>query len=161
LTITLYYRGMTNEPAAAEPESFNDLLAVARLRWLNRMRAALAERGFTSFRRGDGAWVRILGYEPQGLGEMAEFIGISRQAATKMADSLERRGYVVRKDDDADRRRVVLHLTDLGRRYEQAIIEVVDNLDDSFRASVSPADLEAAFRVLHIAAGAVDTAADV
>jgi len=152
---------MADDSAAVEPESFNDLLALARLRWLNRMRAALAERGFTTFRRGDGAWVRILGYEPQGLGEMAEFIGISRQAATKMADSLESRGYVERKDDDADRRRVVLHLTDLGRRYEQAIIEVVDNLDESFRASVSPADLEAAFRVLHVAAGDAEMPADV
>jgi DNA-binding MarR family transcriptional regulator len=151
--------GMTDESATAEPESFHDLLAIARLRWLNRMRADLAERGFTTFRRGDGAWVRILGYEPQGLGEMAEFIGISRQAATKMADSLERRGYVERKDDDADRRRVILHLTDLGRRYERAIIEVVDTLDESFRASVAPDDLEAAFRVLHVAAG--DAAADV
>ena len=141
---------------AEEPESFNDLLAFARLRWLNRMRAELAGRGFADFRRGDGAWVRILGYEPQGLGEMAEFIGISRQAATKMADSLERRGYVERKDDEADRRRVVLHLTDLGRRYERAIVEVVDALDESFRASVSPADLEAAFRVLHVAARDAD-----
>jgi DNA-binding MarR family transcriptional regulator len=87
---------------------------------------------------------------------MAEFIGISRQAATKMADSLERRGYVERKDDEADRRRVVLHLTDLGRRYERAIVEVVDALDESFRASVSPADLEAAFRVLHVAARDAD-----
>ena len=152
---------MTDEPAATEPESFHDLLALARLRRLNRMRAALAERGFMTFRRGDGAWVRILGYQPQGLGEMAEFIGISRQAATKMADSLERRGYVERKDDEADRRRVVLHLTDLGRRYEQAIIEVVDSLDESFRANVSPADLEAAFRVLHVAAGEADAPDDV
>ena len=151
---------MTDEPAAREPESFHDLLALARLRRLNRMRAALAERGFTTFRRGDGAWVRILGHEPQGLGEMAEFIGISRQAATKMADSLERRGYVERKDDEADRRRVVLHLTDLGRGYEQAIIEVVDSLDESFRANVSPADLEAAFRVLRVAAGEAHAPAD-
>jgi DNA-binding MarR family transcriptional regulator len=73
-----------------------------------------------------------------------------------MADSLERRGYVERHDDGADRRRVVLHLTDLGRRYEKAITEVVDALDESFRASVSPADLEAAFRVLHGAIGDPD-----
>jgi DNA-binding MarR family transcriptional regulator len=139
-----------------EPESFNGLLAVARLRWLNRMRARLAARGFTDFRRGDGAWIRILGAEPQGLGEIAEIIGVTRQAATKMADSLEQRGYVERRDDDADRRRVVLHLTDLGRRYEEAIVEVVDSLDEVFRASVSAADLDAAFRVLHAAIGDPD-----
>jgi DNA-binding MarR family transcriptional regulator len=145
---------MTEEFAASdEPESFNDLLAIARLRWLHRMRVALAERGFDDFRRGDGAWVRILGEQPCGPGEMAELIGISPQAVTKMADSLERRGYVERRDDDADRRRVVLHLTDRGREYQQAVVEVVGILDDTFRANVPPADLEAAFRVLHIAIG--------
>jgi DNA-binding MarR family transcriptional regulator len=136
-----------------ELESFNDLLAIARMRWLRRMRVALAERGFADFRRGDGAWVRILGERPCGLGEMAEIIGISPQAVTKMADSLERRGYVERRDDDADRRRVVLHLTDRGRSYQETVVEVVANLDDTFRASVEPADLEAAFRVLHIVIG--------
>jgi DNA-binding MarR family transcriptional regulator len=136
-----------------EPESFNDLLAIARLRWLYRMRVALAERGFDDFRRGDGAWVRILGEEPTGMGEIAEFIGVSPQAGTKVADSLERRGYVERRDDEADRRRVVLHLTDRGREYREAVVEVVALLDDAFRASVPPNDLEAAFRVLHIAIG--------
>ena len=136
-----------------EPESFNDLLAIARMRWLHRMRAALAERGFDDFRRGDGAWVRILGEQPSALGEIAEIIGISPQAVTKMADSLERRGYVERRDDDADRRRVVLHLTARGRSYQEAVVEVVANLDDTFRASVEQADLEAAFRVLHVAIG--------
>jgi MarR family transcriptional regulator, transcriptional regulator for hemolysin len=141
-----------------EAESFNDLLAIARLRWLHRLRVALAERGFDDFRRGDGAWVRILGEQPSALGEIAEIIGVSPQAVTKMADSLERRGYVERRDDDADRRRVVLHLTDRGRSYQEAVVEVVANLDDTFRASVPPADLEAAFRVLHIAIGDGDVA---
>ena len=136
-----------------ELESFYDLLAIARLRWLHWLRSALAERGFDDFRRGDGAWVRILGEEPRGPGELAEMIGISPQAMTKMADSLERRGYVERRDDDADRRRVVLHLTDRGREYQHAVTEIVANLDEKFRASVPPADLDAAFRVLHIAIG--------
>jgi DNA-binding MarR family transcriptional regulator len=134
-------------------ESFHDLLAIARLRWLARLRAGLAERGFTDFRRGDGAWVRILAEEPCGPAEIADAIGISRQAATKMADSLEQRGYVERHDDEHDRRRVVLHLTEKGRRYHDATVEVVTGLNESFRASVSAADLEAATRVLHAAIG--------
>jgi DNA-binding MarR family transcriptional regulator len=145
---------MTDETARSdEPESFNDLLAIARLRWLHRMRVALAERGFDDFRRGDGAWVRILGEQPAGMGEIAEFIGISPQAGTKVGDSLERRGYVERRDDDADRRRVVLHLTDRGREYQEAVVEVVAMLDEAFRASVRPTDLKAAVRVLHVAIG--------
>lgn len=134
-----------------EQESFNDLLAIARLRWLSRLRAGLAARGFPDFRRGDGAWIRMLGDHPCGIGEIAELIGISPQAATKMADSLERRGYVERRDDDEDRRRVVLHLTPAGREYEQAIAGIITALDESFRARVPAADLEAAVRTLRIA----------
>jgi DNA-binding MarR family transcriptional regulator len=138
--------------------SFYDLLAIARLRWLDRMRGGLAERGFTDFRRGDGAWIRILGAEPHGPepcgpAEIADAIGISRQAATKMADSLEQRGYLERRGDEHDRRRVALHLTEKGRRYHDATVEVVTGLNESFRASISAGDLEAAIRVLHVAIG--------
>src|ERR1700722_16830252 len=112
-----------------EPESFNDLLAIARLRWLYWLRTALGARGFGDFRGGDAACVRIPAEEPMALGELADLIGISPQAVTKMADSLERRGYVERRDDEADRRRVVLHLTDRGRSYMEAIVELVAKLD--------------------------------
>lgn len=134
-----------------EPEqSFSDLVAIARLQQLNRMRSELAARGFGDFRRGDGAWVRILADAPRSPGEVAAIVGVSRQAATKMADTLERRGYVERAGDADDRRRVVLSLSERGRRYERAIVEVVDLLDQDVRARVPAASLEIARRVLEV-----------
>jgi DNA-binding MarR family transcriptional regulator len=131
-----------------ERPPFGDMLALARLRLVHQMRDALAERGFETFRRGDGAWIRILAFSPRSLGEVAELIGISRQAATKAADSLERRGYVDRVAHDEDRRRVTLELTEAGEAYALAIGEVVQLIDSEVRAQVSADDLEAAHRVL-------------
>jgi DNA-binding MarR family transcriptional regulator len=137
--------------AIPEPEqSFYDLLAIARLHQTHRMRVELAARGFADFRRGDGAWVRILGEWPRSPGEVAAIVGISRQAATKMADALEARGYVERAADDGDRRRVVLSLSERGRQYERAIVEVVDLLDEAIRSRVPAASLEIAARVLEV-----------
>jgi DNA-binding MarR family transcriptional regulator len=112
------------------------------------MRDGLAERGFEPFRPGDGAWVRILAAQPCTIGEVAELIGISRQAATKAADSLERRGYATRVLDGDDRRRVILVLTDLGAGYAGAIADVVSEIDADVVANVDPDDLDAAYRVL-------------
>ena len=47
--------------------------------------------------------------------ELAEFLGVTRQAASQMTDDLERLGYVARKADPVDARLRRIHLTDRGR----------------------------------------------
>jgi DNA-binding MarR family transcriptional regulator len=125
-----------------------DLVGLARLRIAERQRQALAERGFEPFRRGDGAWVRILAEGPLTIGEVAAVIGQTPQNATRVADGLEQRGYVERILDDGDRRRVVLQLTPLGHGYADAFTEVVEELEQEVAALVDQADLHAAYRVL-------------
>src|SRR5579875_837642 len=109
---------------------FPDALGIARLRYVQRLREALADLGFGTFRRGDGAWVRILAAEPHSPGELAAILGVSPQAATKAADSLEERGYVTRRADETDRRRIQLELTERGRAYAEAIDAVVGGVDE-------------------------------
>ncbi|HZQ82921.1 MAG TPA: MarR family transcriptional regulator [Gaiellaceae bacterium] len=127
---------------------FPDVLGLARLRYTQRLRAQLAELGFGDFRRGDGAWVRILAHEPTTPGELASIMGVSPQAATKAADTLEERGYLTRRIDEGDRRRILLELTERGAAYAAAIVSVVEGVDEELRRSVSAADLDAAYRVL-------------
>jgi DNA-binding MarR family transcriptional regulator len=136
-------------PFVTQPRPpFPDALGLARLRFVQRLREGLADLGFGSFRRGDGAWVRILAAGPKSPGELAAVIGVSPQAATKAADSLEERGYLTRGPDDGDRRRILLELTERGVAYAEAIDSVVGGLDEELRRSVSAADLDAAYRVL-------------
>jgi DNA-binding MarR family transcriptional regulator len=129
-------------------QPFSDALGLARLRFVQRLRDGLVDLGFASFRRGDGAWVRILAVGPKSPSELAAIIGVSPQAATKAADSLEERGYLTRRPDDGDRRRILLELTERGASYAEAIGGVVGGLDEELRRSVSAADLDAAYRVL-------------
>jgi DNA-binding MarR family transcriptional regulator len=133
---------------SAVPDSFGDLLGLARLHRIQRMRAALLDRGFGDFRRGDGAWVRMVAHAPTPLSELARFVGVSPQAATKAADSLEQRGYLTRRPDTDDRRRVLLEATTRGAEYAAAIDDVIDGLDAELAESVSDKDLAAARRVL-------------
>jgi DNA-binding MarR family transcriptional regulator len=131
-----------------ERPPFPDALGLARLRYVQRLRGALADLGFGSFRRGDGAWVRILTAGPRSPGELAAILGVSPQAATKAADSLEERGYVTRHPDESDRRRILLELTERGEAYAEAVTSVVEGIDEEIRRTVSAADLDAAYRVL-------------
>ncbi len=66
------------------------------------------------------AALRDLG--PAGVGGLADAMGVTTSAATRMADRLERGGYLRREIDPADRRRVVLRVVperieEIARRY--------------------------------------------
>ena len=52
---------------------------------------------------------------PKSAGELSSGTGLSSAATTTLIDRLERRGWVRRARDDADRRRVLVEMTDEGR----------------------------------------------
>jgi DNA-binding MarR family transcriptional regulator len=65
----------------------------------------------------------LLEFGPIGVGRLAELMGMTTGATTRLVDRLERAGYVRRAADPQDRRRVVLHLVEhrvaeIGRYYE-------------------------------------------
>jgi DNA-binding MarR family transcriptional regulator len=65
----------------------------------------------------------LLEFGPIGVRQLASVMGTTSSAATRMADRLERAGYVRRVPDPADRRRVVLQVVpervvEITRYYE-------------------------------------------
>lgn len=56
------------------------------------------------------ALATLLETGPVGVGRLAELMGTTAGAATRLADRLERAGYVSREPDPDDRRRIVLRL---------------------------------------------------
>jgi hypothetical protein len=48
--------------------------------------------GYAGFRRGDAAVMRVLLREPLPVGRLGVGLGVTRQAARKIADALEQRG---------------------------------------------------------------------
>ncbi|BCJ41818.1 MarR family transcriptional regulator [Actinoplanes ianthinogenes] len=76
--------------------------------------AGVRARGFADLRPAHGfAFVRLA---PDGatVVELAEHLGVTKQAASQMADELVRKGYVERRPHPLDARARLLTLTDRG-----------------------------------------------
>lgn len=75
----------------------------------------LAEAGFADLRPAHGFAFQLLASTGGATGvELAEHLGVSRQAANQMVDELEGRNYVVRRLDPHDARLRRIVLTDRG-----------------------------------------------
>ncbi|MEV7686686.1 MarR family winged helix-turn-helix transcriptional regulator [Streptomyces bungoensis] len=76
--------------------------------------------------------------EPVTTGRVAELTGLTTGSATRLVDRLERAGYVVRRRDAADRRRVLVatvpeRIAEFGRMWEALAGDwsrIFDELDD-------------------------------
>ncbi|MGH9057613.1 MAG: MarR family transcriptional regulator, partial [Acidimicrobiales bacterium] len=106
-----------------------------------------ASKGFSDFRRSDTASMRILARSAEPIGRLGDGLGISRQAARKLADGLVARGYAELVDDAADARRRLVQLTRRGLDYHRALAEASTALNQEVRR-LSASDQVAADTVL-------------
>jgi DNA-binding MarR family transcriptional regulator len=127
---------------------FGDLVALARKSWLDEVTSRLERLGFAGFRRGDTAVMRVLSLGPLPVGRLGSGLGVTRQAARKIADALEQRGYATTERDSRDTRQLNVSLTPAGRDYARAVIAITEELNGEVARRVSPAQLAAADAVL-------------
>lgn len=130
------------------PYAFGDLLALARRSWIAQVRARVADEGFAEYRQTDAVVLRLLTRRPLAIGELGEALGVSRQAARKLADGMLGRRYVAFEQDPTDARRTLVVLTPAGEAYARVVADVQAALNMSMRERVSARDLAAADRVL-------------
>lgn len=131
----------------AEGYRFGDLLALARRSWLRRLSVHAAADGFGDVRRSDPVLLRILARGPQPVGQLGGGLGISRQAARKLADSLVARGYAELADDPDDARRLLVRLNGRGLAYDRTLQAAAELLNREVRR-LSPDALRGADTVL-------------
>ncbi|HEY1421582.1 MAG TPA: MarR family winged helix-turn-helix transcriptional regulator [Candidatus Dormibacteraeota bacterium] len=89
------------------------------------------------------------------LGEVARHLGIPKSSASEQVKSLERRGFLTRRRDPNDERRLAIVLTDLGvaRLRSDSILDL-DRLGAAL-TKLSPSHRKALFSGLdHLAAAA-------
>ncbi len=135
----------------ATPYRFGDLLALARRSWILRMTSELQARGFSDYRASDAGAVRLLTAGPAPIGHLGAVLGVTRQAARKVARGLEERGYATTSPDPEDARKLNVTLTPVGRDYSDAIIQVIASLNRALAARAQPGQLAAADVVLRAA----------
>ncbi len=128
-------------PKSTDDYRFGDLLALARQSWIAQMAGGLADRGYSDYRRSDAAAVRHLQRGPMSVGRLGAALGVTRQAARKVAGGLERRGYASVARDETDTRRVEVRLTPTGEAYAAAMVEVIEALNRAVVDRVDPAEL--------------------
>ena len=83
------------------------------------------------------------------LSALIQDLRISKQAAGQLVDTLVMRGYLERQVDPADRRRLVVRLTERGAEAATIQGKARDVVDAKLAARVSAEDIAAARRVLY------------
>jgi DNA-binding MarR family transcriptional regulator len=70
-------------------------------------------------------------------------LGVTKQAVSQVIDVLVSRGYLTRRSDPGDRRRVDLELTDRGQEVVAAVLRGIEAVDRRLSERVSPEQIEA------------------
>jgi DNA-binding MarR family transcriptional regulator len=73
--------------------------------------------------------------------DMIRGLGVTRQAASQLIDTLVVRGYLSREVNPADRRRLNIELTDRGRAAAEAIAAAIGQVDEELATMITPAEL--------------------
>src|SRR5690349_17722125 len=95
------------------------LLTAANRCLSDRLVRAVSETGARDVRPAFGFVIRAVAAEEPTVGRLAQLLGVTRQAASKLADEMVQRGYLLRSADAADRRRTRLRLSAKGRRVRE------------------------------------------
>lgn len=80
---------------------------------------------------------------PTGVSDLANYLGNSVSATTRLVQGLERRGWVGRRPDPDDGRRVHLELTDDGQAIANELRQSTENLTELLLARIPAAKQEA------------------
>ena len=79
------------------------------------IRDTLTEAGFTDMPANGGYVLGLIESRGSGLSDVIADLGVSKQTASQLVDTLVVRGYLERSVDPDDRRRVLVTLTERGR----------------------------------------------
>ena len=120
----------------------------------DRLGGAVARAGIHDMRPPFGFVIRALSERERTLTELAELLGVSKQAAIKVVDEMEARGFLTRSADPDDRRVKVLRLTPKGEKVRSAALVSSHQMERELRADVGDATADEFRRALQALLGA-------
>jgi DNA-binding MarR family transcriptional regulator len=86
---------------------------------------------------------------PMSPSELGDRLIVTRATVTGLLDSLERRGYVRRSANPADRRSLVVEITPLGLEVIQQVRTIIHRHETAWMSVLSDAELRAYITLLH------------
>jgi DNA-binding MarR family transcriptional regulator len=105
---------------------------------IDALHAELARRGHAELRPMHGFVFQAIGVDGTTAVDLGRRLGISKQAAGKTIESLERLGYVQRGADPADRRSKIVRLTSRGIDALRQSAEIFDELRARWAQTIGP-----------------------
>jgi DNA-binding MarR family transcriptional regulator len=112
------------------------LMRHARMTYGNAMIRANAEAGCDDIPRNGIYVIGAMARDESPLSEIIRGLGVSKQSAGQLVDTLVLRGYLEREVDPNDRRRLTVTLTEHGRAAAEAQRGAVDRIDAALIAQV-------------------------
>lgn len=125
------------------------LLRHARTTYGTAMRRALAEEGYDDIPK-NGMYLigGMAGAKAIPLGQLIKELGVSKQVASQLVDSLVVRGYLKRAEDAEDRRKSNLTLTERGRAAAKVQAIAREKIDAELLARVGQENVARTRRTL-------------
>lgn len=131
---------MAANPATPDPSDIPVLLRGARGGYANTIAAMLAAAGFEDLPRNGPFVLGGMANHGGSAVELSRALGVSRQAASQLIDTLVLRGYLDRQVNRDDRRRMDIKLTERGRAAAGVVRAAVENVDRQLTAILTPSE---------------------
>ena len=139
---------MADDAHWADRIAFPALLRGARSAYAGEIRRALAGVDCSDLPRNGAFVVGAIARNGSPLGQIIADLGISKQAAGQLVDTLVGRGYLERRPDPDDRRRLTVALTPRGELAASAGREAVERVDARLAEQVGADDVARTRRAL-------------
>ena len=129
---------MTENRDWLDEVAFPALLRAARTAYGAAIRASLAEAGCDGVPRNGSYVIGAIARTGAPLSQIIKELGVSKQAAGQLVDTLFMRGYLDRSVDPEDRRRLTISLTERGHAAAAVIRSAVERVDAGLVDRVGP-----------------------
>jgi DNA-binding MarR family transcriptional regulator len=118
------------------------LFAIAYRQLVDALHERLRDRGWADVRPAFGFVLLAARDQPTTSTELAELMGTTKQAASKLVDAMATAGYVRRGRESADGRRRPVALTRRGRRLLAAVEEIYAELEAEWAGVLGGGEVE-------------------
>ncbi len=117
------------------------LLRAARGSYSQAIGVRLAEAGFEDLPRNGGFVLSGMCFHGGSAVDMIRGLGVTKQAASQLIDTLVLRGYLTRRLNPDDRRRMTIELTERGRGAAAAVRSGVEAIDAELAGMLTESEM--------------------
>src|ERR1700691_5657879 len=128
-------------PATAEDVVIPALLRAARGSYSQAINAKLEAAGFADLPRNGAFVLGGMGNHGGTAVDMIRGLGVTKQAASQLIDTLVLRGYLTRELNPEDRRRMTIELTERGRAAAAAVRSGIQAIDAELAEMLTESEL--------------------